>query len=504
MKVLYICVAAAAYLVPGGFLTTVPGQMYKSDPADCCQILQEAGLKHAYLPNGTVYSERVHSYWSLTAQLRPSCFVQPENTEEVSKAVKALASRAQCKFAVRSGGHSSTAGANNVEDGVTLDLSLLNSTTYDPATGLASILPGAHWLNVYRTLDPLGVGVPGGRIGIVGAGGYLSGGGFSLYINRIGLACDSVQRFEVVLASGEIVEASAETNSDLFQALKGGGNNFGVITRFDMQAFKRDPIDSYGLEHPESEGVAHIRALKRWTDGLENYQDGSAVVFWSYRPVLSRTIIITGLSDVSGRIGAPAFDDFLSIPGSISSSSRMTNMSESALGTQASGYRNIWFTVTFKNDIRVITKAVELHHNLVEEMKVESSDGDFETQCFFQPFPAIIARHGAERGGNILGIDRNNDNAIVLLASLAVNGVDQEIMGREKMLVWKDAVEQYSDNLGMLFEYRYMNYADGSQDVLQSYGEENVQKMLAVSRKYDPNGVFQTQVPGGFKPPLIS
>ncbi|OTA92459.1 hypothetical protein M434DRAFT_387304 [Hypoxylon sp. CO27-5] len=500
MKVLFLCVGAATY----GCLAAVPGQTQSSDPANCCQLLREAGLKNVYLPNSTVYSERVHSYWSLTAQLNPSCFVEPENAEEVSKVVKALAGRAECKFAVRSGGHSSTAGANNIENGVTIDLSLMNSTTYDPATGLASLLPGAHWLSVYRTLDPLDVGVPGGRIGIVGVGGYLSGGGFSLYINRIGLGVDSVKRFEVVLASGEIVEASAEQNSDLFQALKGGGGNFGIVTRFDMQTFKREPIYSYGLQHPESASVSHIRALKRWTDYLMDYQNGSVVVFWSYRPVLNQTVIFTGLSDVTGRIGAPAFDDFISIPDAISSGGHMTNMSESALGTQAAGYRNIWFSVTIKNDIRIITKAVELHHDLVEEMKAESSDGDFETQAFFQPFPTVIAQHGSDRGGNILGIDRHTENGIVLLASLAINGVDQEVLGRKKMLAWKDALEKFGEDLGLLLEYRYMNYADGSQDVLGSYGEENVQKMLALSRKYDPDGVFQTQLPGGFKLPRRS
>lgn len=164
-------------------------------------------------------------------------------------------------------------------------------------------------------------------------------------------------------------------------------------------------------------------------------------------------------------------------------------------------FSNIWFTLTFKNDERVIRKAVHLHRELVESMKRDSSDGDFETQCYFQPFPSVIGQLGADKGGNILGIDRLKDNAIVLLGSLAVNGVDQEVMGRKKMLAWKEAIEVYSRTHGALVEYRYINYADASQDVMASYGAENVQKMLAVSLKYDPGRVFQKRVPGGFKLP---
>ena len=162
---------------------------------------------------------------------------------------------------------------------------------------------------------------------------------------------------------------------------------------------------------------------------------------------------------------------------------------------------NIWFTLTFKNNERIIGKAVSLHRKLVEDMRVDSSDGDFETQCYFQPFPSIIGQRGAEKGGNILGVDKLSDNAIVLLGSLAVKGADQEAIGRQKMFKWKDTVEKYSRSIGAFLDYRYMNYADASQDVLASYGEENVRKMLEVSSKYDPERILQKRVPGGFKLP---
>ncbi|KAJ8123864.1 hypothetical protein ONZ43_g283 [Nemania bipapillata] len=458
-----------------------PSQQAGLTTPDIC-IIQRAGIPNVYFPGDTTYLERVQSYWSLTSQLTPECFVLPRDSGEVSVLVRTLVEETQCQFAIRGGGHSSTAGANNIENGVTIDLSLLNSTTYDPVTGLASIGPGSRWLNVYRTLDPLGVGVTGGRIGIVGVGGLLTGGGCSLFLYRQGFACDNVHSFEVVLADGKIITSSSEENADLYQALKGGSSNFGIVTRFDMKTFPTSPIWSASQVHPESASQAHIAAIKKWIDDVQGYQNSSAIVFWSYRPALKETIIISGLADLSGTANPPILQDLLAIP-----------------GTQAEGYRNIWFTLTLKNDEKTLAKAVELHSKLVEDMKADSSDGDFETQCFFQPLPAVIGQHGRERGGNMLGIDTQEENAVILLGSLAVNGLDQEALGRAKMLAWKDDLERYSLESNTYMPYRYMNYADGSQDVVAGYGKENVLKMLAVSRTYDPDGVFQRRVPGGFK-----
>lgn len=142
---------------------------------------------------------------------------------------------------------------------------------------------------------------------------------------------------------------------------------------------------------------------------------------------------------------------------------------------------------------------VELHDVLVEEMKQVIPDGDFETQAFFQPLPTVVGEHSVERGGNILGIDKIEDNAIIWLGSVAVNTVEQEEIGRQKIHAWKDAIEEYSKSIGALLSYRYCNYAEQSQNVMRSYGEENFRKMQAVADKYDPERVFQTRVPGGFK-----
>lgn len=160
-----------------------------------------------------------------------------------------------------------------------------------------------------------------------------------MYLYRNGLACDSIRGMEVVLANGTVVEVNAEENADLFVALKGGGGNFGIVTRYDLETFDTDLIWTLSKEYPASAGEPFVGALPRWTDGLEEYTNGSAVVFWSYRFGRKETLVLSGLSDISGREMAPAFDELASIPGNTSSSMGHKNMSSIALNEQAAGYR---------------------------------------------------------------------------------------------------------------------------------------------------------------------
>lgn len=132
-------------------------------------------------PSSFSYETSIHSYWSTQAQLYPTCIVRPTRAEDVSLAVKTLVTASSkeypCRFAVRGGGHTPWGGASNIHGGVTIDLSLMNKTTYDKQKSTASIGPGSRWVNVYEVLDPLGVAVPGGRAGSVGVGGLTLGGG---------------------------------------------------------------------------------------------------------------------------------------------------------------------------------------------------------------------------------------------------------------------------------------------------------------------------------------
>jgi hypothetical protein len=184
-------------------LTITMGQSYSTTNAiQQCTALKTAGLTHIYMQDDQQYKDRTTSYWSVSAQLQPKCIVQPVSTAEVATAIKTLGADKACKFAVRSGGHTTWAGSNNIDNGVTIDLGLMNQTTYDEAASIAKIQPGNRWGGVYGALEPHGVTVAGGRASTVGVAGFLTGGGNTFFTAQRGWGCDQVKNFEVVLSSG--------------------------------------------------------------------------------------------------------------------------------------------------------------------------------------------------------------------------------------------------------------------------------------------------------------
>jgi FAD/FMN-containing dehydrogenase len=140
-------------------------------------------------------------------------------------------------FSVRSGGHMPVPGANSVNGGVYISMGNIATQKLIHNNSIAQIGPGQPWGNVYNWLAPFGLAVAGGRYGQVGVGGFLLGGGLNYYVNQVGWSVCTISKYEVVLANSSIVEVSATSHSDLFFALKGGNNNFGIVTRFDIKTF---------------------------------------------------------------------------------------------------------------------------------------------------------------------------------------------------------------------------------------------------------------------------
>jgi hypothetical protein len=91
-------------------------------------------------------------------------------------------------------------------------------------------------------------------------------------------------------------------------------------------------------------------------------------------------------------------------------------------------FSDIWFTMTFANDAEIFTKIVELNQAFVNEWKATSDNPDFITQCMFQSIPTIFSKHGVEKGGNVLGLDKEDRNAIMLLFDIAVKTADEEAL----------------------------------------------------------------------------
>lgn len=122
------------------------------------------------------YNASVSSYPFVQLRLQPSCVFRPRTAQDVSRAVKILRKRCDAKFAIKCGGHNANVGFNNIEDGVTVDMQKMNSVNV--ADGVVKVGGGALWQDVYDAIEPHNLTVLGGRLGVVGVGGFLTGGTF--------------------------------------------------------------------------------------------------------------------------------------------------------------------------------------------------------------------------------------------------------------------------------------------------------------------------------------
>ncbi|KAI1758646.1 hypothetical protein GGR53DRAFT_524512 [Hypoxylon sp. FL1150] len=460
------------------------------------------GLKPRVLfPSQTAYAARIESYWCNNAKLRPACIFQPQSADEVARAVTALA-KANQPFAVRSGGHSNWAGSNNIDDGVTIDLGLLNSTKYDGINQTARIGPGGKWKDVYAELEKYDRTVAGGREAEVGVAGFLLGGGNNFHAARYGWACDNVLAYEVVVADGSIINAEpGGEHAGLFRALKGGGNNFGIVTSFTMQTIASSPIWGGLALHPLEAIPAAVEALIDFTthNADDPYSNVQFVV--GHQPRFGGGVGITLASNMAGIEKPQLLRRFLGLPEIMNNYKTATLQEVLTYSSLPPNYYNIWFTLTVKNDPSIVLKAAELHNELAKELQAAIPDHDFTSHVAFQPVPRLFVEqsYATNSSGNVLGLEHNTCDSILMQASASVRTAELEAWTRPKIRALIDEVRAFANTMNGTIPWLYLNYAHSSQEVLRSYGVENTRKMREEAQKYDPEGIFQHLCPGGFK-----
>jgi FAD/FMN-containing dehydrogenase len=164
---------------------------------------------------------------------RPTAVVRVANVDDV-RAVIGLAAGNGVELAVRSGGHSAK-GDSTTDGGIVLDLHDLRSIEIDPTEKTAWAETGLTAAEVSRAANEHGLAIGFGDTGSVGIGGITTGGGIGYLGRKHGLTIDNVLAADVVTADGQLLRADPESNPDLFWAIRGGGGNFGVVTRFQYR-----------------------------------------------------------------------------------------------------------------------------------------------------------------------------------------------------------------------------------------------------------------------------
>jgi FAD/FMN-containing dehydrogenase len=195
----------------------------------------EAGLTGSIvLPGSTDYDEArlVHH---AQADRRPALIVRAADAGDVARTVS-LARESGLTLSVRGGGHSIVGFGTN-DGGIVLDLGAMKGLHIDPDRRLAWAQPGLTAGEYTAAAAAHGLATPFGDTASVGIAGLTLGGGIGWLVRKYGLTIDALQAVEIVTADGRQVTASEDSHPDLFWAVRGGGGNFGVVTRFQFNLF---------------------------------------------------------------------------------------------------------------------------------------------------------------------------------------------------------------------------------------------------------------------------
>jgi FAD/FMN-containing dehydrogenase len=198
---------------------------------------------------------------------RPALVARCHGTADVQAAVRFARERG-LEIAVRGGGHN-VAGNAVCDGGLMIDLSAMRGVHVDPRARRACAQGGATWGNYNRETQLYGLASTGGVVSTTGVGGLTLGGGLGWLMGKHGMAVDCLRAVELVIASGEVVRASADEHPDLFWAVRGGGGNFGVATWLEYELYPVGPMVIGGLvAHPFTAARDVLRFYRDFTQSL--------------------------------------------------------------------------------------------------------------------------------------------------------------------------------------------------------------------------------------------
>ncbi|MEU7816488.1 FAD-binding oxidoreductase [Pseudonocardia sp. NPDC049154] len=226
--------------------------------------LRSAMTGPVFDPTSPDYDE-VRKIWNADHDLRPAVVARCASAADVAAAVR-FAREQGLEIAVRGGAHSFP-GLSSVDDGLVIDLSPLDEVSVDAPRRRATVGGGALLADVDSATQEHGLALPTGIVSHTGIGGLALGGGLGWLTRLGGLTSDNLLSAQVVTADGHVVRASEDENSELYWALRGGGGNFGVVTRFEFRLHEVGPTIHFGLLFWGLEQGAEVLRLAQRLNG---------------------------------------------------------------------------------------------------------------------------------------------------------------------------------------------------------------------------------------------
>ncbi|KAI6778527.1 uncharacterized protein J7T54_005051 [Emericellopsis cladophorae] len=490
----------AALYALGGLLTQVDAFL------DGCDALRLTARAKTFVPGQSVYDYEVENFWSNHQIMAPACVFRPTSAEDVAAALL-INEVTTTEFAVRGGGHMGIRGANSIDGGPLIVMSNLTKLEVAADRKTVWVGPGLDWGEVYSYLGQFGLATTGGRLSPVGVPGLLLGGGINFHGNQHGWSADNVVEYEIVLYTGQVVKVTKNVRSDLFWALKGGSNNFGIVTGFRLNTFPSGDVYA---------GVYSVTDIPALLEAIANYSAFNT-------DPLSHMVPQVVAVDEETTVGAvilyydsdkdpepECFRPFWDLP-NVGNTFSKTTLSQFADETGQLVVPGIY-------DMFIAGTTVgKTYDDLLEGVQVSWAAFEAELPKLFAILPPadrqlismdwqplgdlwLAGSQKANPAGNALGFEPEEKGTYLAWAEVV------EWRGEEhseavydwiKTTTWK--IANATQAAGVYDAFNYMGDSAGFQEVYDGYGEANKKKLLSISRKYDPLRLLQRLWPGGFK-----
>lgn len=341
------------------------------------------------------------------------------------------------------------------------------------------------------------------QVAPIGVGGLTTGGGISFFANEFGWACDNVESYEVVTASGLIVTASPTSYPDLYWALRGGGNNFGLVTSFKLRTLPLGKMWGGDRIFLEPQFPATIDAFVDL--GKNSAVDTKAAQILSFIVQGGAKFASAQLEYATPNANASIFSYWNAITPAVDNIGIKTlaTLTEQLAESTPYGQRQSYWAQTVKLDKDLI--------NFILDVFYEENDKIADVANLLNPLSLQVItvpqmQKMRQNGGNALGLDPSLGPLLLINPAPAwTDAADDDRVNKFVDTVFKRTAAE-AEKRGLTSRYIYMNYASKYQDVIASYGDANKAKLQSIAKKYDPKEVFQKLQPGYFKldgPPAV-
>ena len=425
--------------------------------------------------------------WNAQIDRRPAAVVMATSTADVAAAI-AFARENDLEISVRGGGHN-TGGYAVGDDGLMINLCLMNSVEVDVEKQRAKVGGGALLSDLDSATQAHGLATPGGMISHTGVAGLTLGGGMGWLSRLHGLTIDNLTGAEVVLADGRVVWASESEHADLFWALRGGGGNFGVVTTFEFALHRVGPMVSVGLFFWEAARATDaLRMLREQVPALP--QESNVIIGLLNAPpapfVPGEHHFKPGVLLVLVGFGSP--DDHAAQCGQIRSAlsplfdfaTPMPYVALQQLQDEATAHGQYCYEKGTQL-AELSDGAIEVFVNHLDRRSAPTS------QVLF--YRLDHAYSAAEENATAYGATRTPRYATMIVAMCQ----DMDAWSAEREWVrnlWSD-LQPYSLGIG---DYVNNMVEFDTERILASYGPEKYARLAGIKAVYDPENVFRRNV----------